>query len=244
MQQNSVIETIGSITKMENLQSIDNSMVENSLVLRNIDPFPGYRLPNNQNKPSSYFIILRYRYDPEKINRIIQDLTRMRIVINYPSQGEIITQNALLPCIRFKGISDYSTIPVIQQFLKQHDLQLMPYQKVDCRARIKIFKTFRIVEISDGLYRDLNDGEKVYIKISNSINWKRFEYITKKIRYNLTDQNFDAALGTIYRFCGTEDVIRIYDANKTLERALTLKKMYIKEIKNDILINTHKLYHN
>jgi len=244
MEQNSVIETIGSITKMENLQSIDNNIMENSLVLRNVDPFPGYHLTNNQNKPSSIFIILRYKYDPEKINRILQDVTNSRIVVNYPSQGEIITQNALLPCIRFKGISDYFTIPVIQQFLKKCDLQLMPYQKIDCRARIKIFKTFRIIEISDGIYRDLNDGEKIYIKIPNSLNWKRFEYITKKIRYNLKNKNFDAALGVIYRFCRTEDVIRIYDVNKTLERALSLKKIYIREIKNDILVDTHKLFHN
>lgn len=244
MEYNSIIETIGSITKMENLQSIESTIMNNYLVLRNIDPFPGFKQPNNQNKPSSIFIILRYKYDPEKINRILQDLTLSKIVIKYPCQGEIITQNALLPCIRIKGITDYSIIPVIQDFLKQHDLQLMSYQHIDSRARIKIFKTFRIVEIGEGIYRDLIDGEKIYIKIPSSLNWKRFEYITKKIRYNLTDKNFDAALGVIYRFCGTEDVIRIFDTNKTMERALTLKKLYLKEIKNEIMFETSKLLHN
>jgi hypothetical protein len=247
MEQNCVIETIGSITKMENVISMYTDILENTLVLQNIDPFPGYYISKNldhQNKPYSVFIILRYRYDPEKVNRIIQEMARNKIVSIYPSFGEIITSNAFLPCIRLKGIRESHLISEIQLFLKNHDLQMMPYQKVDCKARIKIFKTFRIIELTDGIYRDLMDGEKFYFKIPNSLNWKRFEYVTKKIRYNLKDKNFDAALGIIYRFCGTEDVIRIYDNNKTLERALNLKNLYIKEIKNDIFAASSKIISN
>jgi hypothetical protein len=244
MEYSSAIETIGSITKMENLQSIDNNTLENSLVLKNINTFPGFKFPNNTTKPASIFIILRFKYDPEKINRILQELTNKKIVNRYPSQGEIITQNALLPCIRFKSLPDFSYIPVLQDFLTSHDLQLMPFQSIDCNARIKLFKTFKIIEIYDGIYRDLIDGEKIYIKIPNSLNWRRLEHITKKIKYNLTDKNFDAALGVIYRFCGAEDVVRIYDSNKTLERALLLKKNFINEIKNEFKLEVHKLHHN
>ena len=100
----------------------------------------------------------------------------------------------------------------------------------------KIFKAFRLTEIAQGLYRDLNDGEKIYIKIPNAINWKRFNHITRKIKNHIKDANFDAALGVIYRFCGPEDVIRVYDQNKTLERAVHLRKLFVKEVKSDLLI--------
>jgi hypothetical protein len=244
MDYNEVIETIGSITKMESVKTIEQNILKNSLVLRTVDPFPGFHKEkdiNNGKKSESVFIILQNKYAPEKINRINWKLTSDKIVSRYPSFGEIITQESIFPCIRLKGIEDLSQIPHIQEYFKKNDLQLMDYQKVSCRARIKIFKTFKIIEIADGLYRDLNEGEKIYIRILNSMNWKRFDNITKKIKYNLKNRNFDSALGIIYRFCGPEDVIRVYDEEKTLERALLIKKMYIKEIKKYNLITANNL---
>lgn len=236
-----MIETIGSITKMENLLSFEQDVLPNSLVLKNVDPFPGYRSKNQNlaigNKPGSIFIILRYRYAPEKINHINRDLVTCRITDCHPSFGEIITRESILPCIRIKHIENYSSIPVIQNFYKRNDLKLMDFRPFNGPARIKIFKAFRLSEISEGLYRDLNDGEKIYIKIPHSINWKRFDHITKKIKSHIKNPNFDAALGVIYRFCGPEDVIRIYDQVKTLERAVQLRKQFVKEVKSELLIS-------
>lgn len=241
MEPNEVIETIGSVTKMEDLCSMEQDVVKNTLVLRNLNPFPGYRPDQKDDKspekPGSIFIILRYRYAPEKINRINKNLIASGITGCYPSSGEIITRNMILPCIRVKGLENYKSITGIQNFFKKHDLKLMDYQKVKNTARIKIFKSFRIVEISEGLYRDLNEGEKIYIRIPHSLNWKKFDYITKKIKFNLKDRNFDAAMGNIYRFCGPEDVIRIYGHDKSLARALELKKHFIKEVRKDISIS-------
>ncbi len=236
-----VIETIGSITKMESLRSLERDVLENTLVLLNTDPFPGYRPPKDSYnpliKPASVFIVLRYRYAPEKINRINQKFARSNISRCYPSFGEIITRESILPCIRIKGLQNYDVIPGIQSFFKQQELELMEYRAVETEARIKIFKNFRLIEIAEGLYRDLNDGEKLYIRIPKSINWKFFDSIQKKIKYNLENPNFDAAMGTIYRFCGPEDVIRIYDHDKSLRRAMELKKHFIREVKSDVLLS-------
>lgn len=240
MEHKDVIETIGSITKMENLQSLEEDILENTLVLRNIDPFPGYHASAGQTensiKPVSVFIILRYRYAPEKINKLNKELIQNRYTRCYPSFGEIITRDSIYPCIRLKGIDNSGQIPSIQDYFVKNDIQLMSFRKIESPGRIKIFKTFRLMELNDGLYRDLNDGEKFYIRTPQPLNWKRFEYISRKIRYNLKNPNFDSALGVIYRFCGPEDVIRIYDHDKSTERALELKKLYTKEIKSDMLI--------
>lgn len=246
MEPNEVIETIGSITKMEKLRSLERDILDNTLVLRNIDPFPGYHSNHDpvgkDSKAGSIFVILKYRYAPEKINRINKNLADSKITSCYPSFGEIIIRESIFPCIRIKGLNDYSSIPVIQNFFKRHDLGLLNFRPVEDIARIKIFKTFRLIEIAEGLYRDLNEGEKIYVRIPNSLNWKRFDYMTKKIKHTAKNQNFDAALGTIYRFCGPEDVIRIFDKNKTLERALELKKVYLKSIKSDMLISSGYLF--
>jgi hypothetical protein len=246
MEYSGAIETIGSIIKMENICSIEQGILNDTLVLKNVDPFPGYRIDNNldesRNKPESIFIILHLHYTPEKINRINKDLIASKITDCFPSYGEIITLESILPCIRIKGLNNFGLITSIQNFFVKNGLQLMPYKKIESKARIKIFKTFRLIEIGEGLYRDLNEGAKIYLRISRSINWKQFDEITKKIKFEMNNRNFDAALGTIYRFCGPEDVIRIYDQEKTMERALQLRNSYMKEIKRRTLISAHQEY--
>lgn len=233
------IETIGSITKMEKLQSLKKNILEDTLVLKSLDPFPGFRSSDQSvslTKPGSHFIILRYRYAPEKINRINRDFAQTDRTGCLPSFGEIITRDSILPCIRLKRITDDSLIPGIQNYFKLKDLKLMDFRDFEGEVRIKIFKTFRITEIAEGLYRDLNDGAKIYFRIPRTINWKRLDYIVKKIKAGHRQENFDAALGVIYRFCGPEDVIRIYDEDKSLERALHHRKQFLKEVKKDVLI--------
>ena len=69
MRSGKVIETIGSITKIEHLTTVRSNILPDTLVLRNSNPFPGYKQQENNSyqKPVSIFLILRYRYAPEKI---------------------------------------------------------------------------------------------------------------------------------------------------------------------------------
>lgn len=243
MERNQVIETIGSITKVEHLTDLKTSVVNNSLVLKNVNPFPGI---TNQNisisdKPGSLFIILRYRYAPEKINRINCNMLAEHNLVTYPSYGEVTVGKDILPCVRLKNLDNYDQIIPLQNFLLNHDLQLMPYRTIDNECTIKIFKTFKLAEIGDGLYRDLYDGEKFYIKIDRALNWKRFEYVVKKIKFNEETSDFDAALGVIYRFMGPENVIRIFDKDISYKRAIQLRKVFLKEVKDEIHLSAaHK----
>jgi hypothetical protein len=238
METNQFIETIGSITKIEHLCSLEEGILPNSMVLRNIEPFPGVKdhTIDEHINLGSYFIILRYRYAPEKINRINCKLFVERNLSRYPSYGEIITMDAIFPCIRLKELTAKELVP-IQDYLKRNDLQFMAYHAFDQVCRIKIFKSFRLTELADGLYRDLNDQEKFYIQFKGQINRKRFDFIVNKIKHTINNSEFDAALGVIYRFSGPQDVIRIYDNDKTLERALYLKKWFVSEIMRDIQIS-------
>ena len=239
MEQNKTIETIGSITKMEHLNSLESGMLKNTLVLHNVTPFPGVRHKDFPGRKSygSEFIILRYRYAPEKVNRINCGMFKDKELKRYPSYGEIITQDAILPCIRLKEF-DEGQVKDVQQYLKDLGLKMMAHNSFDQVCRIKIFKTFKLIEIGNGLFRDLNDGEKIYIQINGDLNWKRFDYIVKKIKSNLENANFDAAMGVIYRFCGPQNVIRIFDQDKTQERALSLRKWFISEVRKEIQISS------
>lgn len=237
-----IIETTGSITKMEVLSEIDTNIMQGSLVLTNKNPFPGFISNVDKNlkttKPGSYYLILMYRYFPEKLERIGKALRDENLIECCSSSGEIIMQNNIYPCIRIKKLKTNKLLCEIQEFYKKNDIKFMGYKKIRGEARIKVFKHFKLLEIAEGIYRDLSEGEKFYLNIPLQINWKLFDYFTKRVKSNLPDANFDAALGVINRFTGPEDVIRIYDTNKTLERAMELRKFYIREFKKEkILLN-------
>ncbi len=234
MDNSQIIETIGSITKYEELDSLIEGIEENSLVLRSIQPYPGANIDETALSQISHYIVLRYRYSPEKINRINKIILKETDLSRYPSYGEITYGNLVLPCVRIKGETNPEKVKSVQKCLLSNDLQLMAYKKINAMCKIKIFKAFKLAEIGDGLYRDLYDGEKIYVRIQNQLNWKRFESIIRKIKYNIRNSEFDAAIGVIYRFTGPENVIRIYDNDKTYKRAVTLRKLILSEIKDEI----------
>jgi hypothetical protein len=234
------IETIGSITKYERLQTVEFNVLPNTLVLENTDPFPGYgyqgiNLPSDT-KPRSIFLILRYRYSPEKIARISSQFAKLNNKKCRTGCGEIEISGRIFPCIRLKSLECFADIQEVQSFYKENELKFMGYRKINAEGKITIHKNFKIIEISPGIYRDLYDGEKFYIKIPKQINWKTFESVSKFVKNNIRNANFDAALGMIYRFTGVEEIIRIYDRNKSLERALEIKNMYSKALKKEFIL--------
>jgi hypothetical protein len=237
-----IIETTGCIIKVERLKNIEKDTLPNTLVMKSEKPFPGLddREGQETRKKLTYvYLILMYRYFPEKIERISKVLKEEKYNDCSFSCSEIIIQNRIFPCIRIKGLDTYCMIPEIQLDYKNNDIKFMSNRPVDCEGKIKVFKHFKISEITEGIYRDLFEGVKFYFTIPTQINWRLLMHISNNVKRNIKNPNFDPALGIINRFTGPEDVIRIFDKNKTLERALELKNKYLKELKRE-----HKLTEN
>ena len=60
-----IIETMGSISKVEKLKTLDNNILENTLVLEEIEPFPGYHganLPTGYNPRAIRFLLISTHY--------------------------------------------------------------------------------------------------------------------------------------------------------------------------------------
>ncbi len=235
-----IIETTGSITKVELLSTIEQNILPGTLVLTNTNPFPGFKDSKNRKSSisiyQSFYLILMYRYFPEKLERIAKALHDENIIECCSSFGEIIMQNKIYPCIRIKKLKAISLLSEIQDFYKKNDIKFLAYKKIYAEGKIKVFKHFKIIELAQGLYRDTYEGEKFYFNIPQQLNWKLFTHFTKRVKARIKNPNFDPALGIINRFTGPEDVIRIYDSNKYLERALEIKKYYLKELKKEKLL--------
>ncbi len=219
------IETIGTIEKKETLVSLNY----NDLVLESLHPFPGYHgttVPDKPN-PKSIFLVLKSKYDEEQIIR-----ATLRIKENYPSYfdaspGLIQVFNTSEPCIRIKGLENYQLIPELISLYKAEGLTFMKGRTIEAyQGLINIKKYFILDEINDGIYMDKETPEMGYFEIDEKLDWDFFEKITMEIKHNIEENNFDAALGTIYRKSGLKDVIRIYDTNVCLGECLFLSDKY------------------
>jgi len=199
-------------------------------------PFPGYEDKSSlktKAKLNYVYLILMYRYFPEKIERISRVLKEEKYNKCNFSCSEIVIENKILQCIRIKGLECYEIIPEIQADYKYNDIKYTSFKAIDSEGKIKVFKHFKISEITEGIYRDLFEGEKFYFTIPVQINWRILEHLTHNVKKKIENSNFDEALGIINRFNGPEDVIRIFDKNKTLERALEIRNKYLKELKRE-----------
>ena len=71
-----------------------------------------------------------------------------------------------------------------------------------------------------------------YFQVPLKLSWEEFEEMTIHVKRNIDDQNWDAALATIYRKTGIEDHIRIYnDHNSDMSALNQIRKKYVQEIK-------------
>lgn len=235
------IETIGNITKSEMLTSCTEGRDTNLLVLHSHNSFPGISNLNKKNENlQRYYLALRYRYAHEKISRLNSSIAERYSLSHTPASCELIMSKEIMHGIRFKNLS-IEEILSFRSLIKEHNVELMTYRVFDYHAIVQVYKMFKLIETITGLYRDLADANKFYITIPKSINWKRFTAITEKIRGGLEDKDFDAALGMIYRYYGTEDIVRIYDNDKSATRAVELKQKFTKEIHQDLILRNKNL---
>jgi hypothetical protein len=236
MEPKQVIETTGTITKVENLAQIDYHTLDDTLVLESKKQLSGLVTRTNSDKPEAVYLVLLYRYFPEKISRLAKALKEKYNAEWWSASGEIIIKNKVYPIIRIKGLSKYDYIPVIQDFYKSNDIKFAPYRILWAPGRIIVHKHFRIIELIDGIYRDLYEPERFYFVVPEQLTWNMLVYFTRHVKSNLENPAFDAALGVINRFSGPEDVIRIFDRDKTLERALLIRNQYLKILKRESLL--------
>jgi len=230
MQPNYIIETIGTIQKIETLISVDFE----DLVLESLHPFPGYHgttIPDQTN-PKSIFLVMRSKEtDEEVIRKTIKVREKFSSKFD-ASPGKIMVFNQLEPCIRIKDLENYALIGELIALYKEQGISFIKGRKIaSYDGLIRIRKFFVMDEVNEGIYMDKDTPEMGYFEVPARLDWDVFEKITLQIKHNIEDNNFDAALGTFYRKTGLKDVIRIYDTNVCLGECLFLREKYLAEIK-------------
>ena len=227
-----IIQTVGTLTKKETLASVQNEMNCNILMLESQQPFPGYHgltIPEIQ-EPESLFALTSGEFSSEFIIRTVRDINK-EVAYNFSATpGTIQFKNGLSEVIRFKGLSYNKVGEVISIFIaagigfKKHRA-ISPYLSI-----IKVRKFFKVEKISSRIFHDLFEDETYYLQIPVPLDWDVFEKMTNDIKYNLKNNNFDAALTSVYYEKGIMDLVRIYDAEADQEKLNFILDKYMEAI--------------
>ena len=227
-----IIETMGSIAKVEKLETLNNNILENTLVLEEIEPFPGYHganLPTGYN-PTAVYLVLRKKVSTVKIMRITQQIHKYFKPGFDGTAAEICINNDVFNCIRLRNLDNYSLIPELQKNYMHEGLKFLKKKKIHGDGIIEIKKHFELEKLGDGVYKDLEDPLMYYLQIPAHLNWSVFLEITTSIKHNLDDLHFDGALGAIYMKEITE-VVRIFARDVGIEDLQKIREKYIEELR-------------
>lgn len=229
METHRIIETIGSITKIEQLQTVDHLIMPNTCVIEAKEPFSGYygRHPQIE-KPMHVFIVIKGDCDLYKLMRATQKI-KNDFDINFDAcKSEISLFNISNQAIRIKDINSYEIIREIQEHFVYEGFQLKTRKRqIDNMGLVKIQKSFFIEEIEPSLFIDKVEKEISYLTIPKNINYKLFEKYTEIVKNNWQGESFDAALCSFVRVQGIVDAIRIYMRDQSEKCLQKLLKLYL-----------------
>jgi hypothetical protein len=231
METRSIIETTGSIAKVERLCSVNSKIMPNTLVLENMEPFPGYHgenLPVDA-PPPFIFLATTGKLSLERVKRITQQIKKYCNIRFDATMAKVCIQNDVCYTVRIKDLESYDLIPELQGCYFDEGIQFRKSKNINDEALIQVKKHFVLEKIENGIYKDLEEPLMYYIQVPMQVKWKMLFNMTKNLKNNMEFSNFDAAPGAVY-FREILDVIRIYGKELDLDKLKQLRQKYLAEI--------------
>ena len=227
-----IIETMGSISKVEKLETLNNNILENTLVLEEIEPFPGY---HGANLPTDYYPTYVYLVTKKKLPmvKILRMTQAIRKYFKHEFDGtaaEIFINNDVFNCIRLRNLENYTLIPELQKSYMSEGLKFMKKRKISGEGVIELQKYFELEKLDEHIYKDLLDPLMYYVEIPRHLSWKMFFEITTSIRHSIDNLNFDAAIGAIY-LKEIIEVVRIFAKDMSKDDLKIIRNKYLEELR-------------
>lgn len=221
--------TFGTITKKEQISTVENETNSRSLILETLSPFPGYHGTTVPDKlePDSLFAITSLNHNTETMQRAIQEAKKDLSFNVDAAPANLSVQNEMRSAIRIKGIRYDLTGDVLAE-LTHNGITFRKTKKIKAfESIIKVHKFFSFKKLKDNFYADMNDEHMYYFSIPGQLRWQSFEKMTYSCKNNCPDNNFDAAMATVYMDGYIVDMVRIFDMNYSQEKLDDIRKKYM-----------------
>lgn len=234
MERRTFIETFGTLSKFEKVQSLNRHLQPSVLVLEDSLPYPGYysRHDPDTEKPRYIFILTREFYSMEKVLRFTYEA---RKVLNNPSLDVTpcrltIFANAY-SALRARHFHNFEMVDDFIAFLRDEGVSFVRYHEMDEMASIEVQKLYNLEEILPGIYQDLDEVGERYITLPCNLDFGQLMRVTQAVKNNLTENNFDAALSMFYRHNGIVDAVRIFEPFISVHNLEVIQNSYIEQIR-------------
>jgi hypothetical protein len=225
-------EVIGKIIKQENISTIDENKLPNTFVINVPDPYKLYysRFTHIQ-KPSSIIFVTKTPNSFENILRTTKQINETHHLNLVGAKCEVTINKRKINGIRVRGLNRYTDISQIQQYYKDAGFEFAKSEKFeDVESIIRINRFMNIEELEKGFYHSSTDENAYYIEIPAHLNWDEFRTMTYEIKNNITDKNYDIALGILYQNGGITEILRVVRPKISLEMLKIIKEKYLKKI--------------
>ena len=230
------IERYGNLLKQESLRTLDDQILPNTFVMEAPEPFPGffdyYSDHPVDSRPLYVYLVVKQLYTLEEITRATQSIRKYFQGDFNAAAGVVNIYNKEYHVVRVRHLQDYSQISELQQCYVDEGIEFRkkPGGKPDGPAIIRIKKFFILDEKHPGVYFDVTEKDHGYFTIPKKLNWKLFEDITKKVKFNWERPAFDAAIGHFHVNFGIQDMIRIYNPKMDPEYLMEVRRMFMERL--------------
>lgn len=220
----------GSLSKEENLKNVEYNVIDNTLVLENMMSFPGYHhdVPTDP-KPNFIFLVLQKEYTITDIYRATKNIRSYSQIPFDASPATISMHTEDLHCIRLRGLTTFENVIELQHCYIDEGIKMQKYKHIDIKAIIHVDKSYKLLQLENGIFKDLDDPFTYYVKIPIPLKWKLFEKFTHSVKNNIDNSNFDAALG-YFLTPELTDFVRIYAHEPSCTRLEDIQNLYLEEI--------------
>ncbi len=225
-----VIETIGTLTKIEDVESIH---VSDWLILENSQPYPGYhsQFEADSERPRTLFFITKEKVSQEALLRKSTAIRQRFSQCFDATPCQITIYSDVYPGIRVKYLNNFSLIPELIRHYIDEGISFRKHRKISEAATITIYKYFCLEELSKGVYQDMDEKFERYVDVSQELTIDVFVKLSRIVKNNMANNNFDAALAVFHRKHGIVDGIRVFETNCTLDRLKEIQAEFEAQLK-------------
>ena len=225
-----MIETMGTLTKIERVESIQ---VSDWLVLENSQPYPGYhsQFDADSEKPRTLFFITKDKIAQETLLRK-SAIIHQRFSQEFDATPcQLTIYSDVYHGIRIKYLRNFGLIPELIRHYIDEGILFRKYRKISEAATITIFKYFCLEVLGKGIYQDRDEKYERYVEISKGLTMDVFVKLSQLVKNNMSNSNFDAAMAVFHRKQGIVDAVRIFETTSTLQRLMEIQKEFETQLK-------------
>ncbi|HPR33178.1 MAG TPA: hypothetical protein PLK12_13845 [Prolixibacteraceae bacterium] len=228
-------EMYGQLEKLEELSTVQYSVLHGTLVFESPAPFCGYYHDDPDTRGPVYlYLALEKRYT---IFAIYRALNAVRASLSFPVdavKAHISFNDRHFDALRLRHLN-FDQVLDVQKAFQSEGIRLLHHSGHwnHVLARILLKKMFCMKRLSNEILLDAREENHSYLVLPRALGFDEFAEITQKVRNNWLGPRFDAAPGMFLREEKLVDFVRIYSSHQDLDNLERIRNLYLDKIERE-----------